>query len=170
MATVRIYFKKQVRLDRLTFKQQQMFKITNAVLASVKNRVTSARGPSDGPAKPLSTYYAIRKGRLGLGNRRNLVKTGLLMRNTQVRTVSENKGSASPSGVVYPISQKSIQYWKRNGETSMRRPNTRDVGWFNQKKEPWLVVSPKNVADGRKSAVPILQESTRRLIVEKALA
>ena len=54
MASVRIWQKKQVRLDRLNVKQTQMFKIGNVGVASVKNRLAAAQGPTDGAAKPLS--------------------------------------------------------------------------------------------------------------------
>jgi hypothetical protein len=97
MASVRIYQKKEIRLDRLNVRQHQMFKIGNAGVAVVKNRLAAAQGPSDGPAKPLSRLYAIRKTKMGKGNRRNLMLTGDMLRNFQVRTVSENKAKASNS-------------------------------------------------------------------------
>ena len=78
MASVRIYQKKEVRLDRLNVRQTQMFKIANVGVSTVKNRLAAAQGPNDGPAKPLSRYYAIRKTKMGKGNRRNLMLTGEL--------------------------------------------------------------------------------------------
>ena len=97
MASVRIYQKKQIRLDRLNFRQTQMFKIGNVGVAAVKNRLSAAQGPTDGSAKPLTKRYAIRKTKLGKGNRRNLSFTGDMLRNFLVRTVSENKAKASNS-------------------------------------------------------------------------
>src|SRR5512142_1096945 len=97
MASVRIWQKKQIRLDRLNFRQNQMFKIGNVGAAAVKNRVGAALGPADSAAKPLTKAYAIRKTRLGRGNRRNLIYTGDMLRNLQVRTVSENKARAGLS-------------------------------------------------------------------------
>src|SRR5579884_891005 len=93
--TVSIYFKKQMRLDRLNFNQMQMFKLGTVAVANVINRVTAALGPDDTPAKPLQKGYAIQKTRRGLGNRRNLTYTGDMLRNLSVRSVSENKASAN---------------------------------------------------------------------------
>ena len=73
MASVRIYQKKQIRLDRLNFRQTQMFKIGNVGVAAVKNRLAAAQGPTDSSAKPLTKRYAIQKTKLGKGNRRNLM-------------------------------------------------------------------------------------------------
>src|SRR5512146_1009527 len=121
MSSVRIYQKKEVRLDRLNIKQAQMLKIGNVGLAAVKNRLAAAQGPNDGAAKPLSKYYAIRKTRMGKGNRRNLMLTGNMLRNFMVRTVSENKATAS---------------------NSTRKDRIK--AWINNKIEPWAVFSPKN--------------------------
>ena len=125
MASVRIYQKKEARLDRLNIKQAQMFKIGNVGLASVKNRLAAAQGPNDGAAKPLSRYYAIRKTKMGKGNRRNLMLTGNMLRNFQVRSVSENKAKAS---------------------NSTRKDRIK--AWITSKIEPWAVFSPKNRASG----------------------
>jgi hypothetical protein len=95
MPSIRIYQKKQIRLDRLNFRQSQMFKIGNVGVAAVKNRLAAAEGPTDGSAKPLAKRYAIWKTKLGKGNRRNLMLSGDMQRNFQVRTVSENKAKAS---------------------------------------------------------------------------
>ena len=65
MASIRIYQKKQIRLDRLSFRQSQMFKIGNVGVAAVKNRLAASQGPSDGPAKPLTKQYAIWKTKTG---------------------------------------------------------------------------------------------------------
>ncbi|MBZ5726319.1 MAG: hypothetical protein LAP87_15135 [Acidobacteriia bacterium] len=54
MPSVRVYQKKQIRLDRLNFRQTQMFKIGNVGVAAVKNRLAAAQGPDDGAAKPLT--------------------------------------------------------------------------------------------------------------------
>ena len=124
MASVRIYQKKEIRLDRLNFRQTQMFKIGNVGVAAVKNRLAAAQGPTDGAAKPL-TKRTTRSGRprLGKGNRRNLMLTGDMLRNFQVRTVSENKAKAS---------------------NSTRKDRLK--AWITSKIEPWVVFSPKNRA------------------------
>ncbi|HPU74509.1 MAG TPA: hypothetical protein PLA43_21365, partial [Bryobacteraceae bacterium] len=135
MAAVRIWQKKQIRLDRLNFKQHQMFKIGNVGVAAVKHRVGAALGPSDAPAKPLSKRYAIRKTRLGKGNRRNLTLTGDMLRNFMVRTVSENRARAG---------------------LSTRKDRIK--AWVNQKIEPWVVFSPKNRAAVLEAARRVLNE------------
>ncbi len=98
MPSVRVYQKKEIRLDRLSFRQNQMFKIGTVGVAAVKNRLAASQGPNDGAAKPLSKRYAIWKTKLGKGNRRNLILSGDMLRNFQVRTVSENKAKASVTG------------------------------------------------------------------------
>ena len=146
MASVRIWQKKQIRLDRLNFKQHQMFKIGNVGVAAVKNRVSAALGPSDAPAKPLTKRYAIRKTRLGKGNRRNLTLTGDMLRNFMVRTVSENRARAG---------------------LSTRKDRMK--AWVNQKIEPWVVFSPKNKAAVLEAARRVLNEMKSTLLFERVL-
>jgi len=146
MASVRIWQKKQIRLDRLNFKQHQMFKVGNVGVAAVKNRVGAALGPSDAPAKPLTKRYAIRKTRLGKGNRRNLTLTGNMLRNFMVRTVSENRARAG---------------------LSTRKDRIK--AWVNQKIEPWVVFSPKNKAAVLEAARRVLNEMKSTLLIERAL-
>ena len=146
MASVRIWQKKEVRLDRLNVKQTQMFKIANVGVASVKNRLAAAQGPTDGAAKPLSRYYAIRKTKMGKGNRRNLMLTGDMLRNFQVRTVSENKAKAS---------------------NSTRKDRIK--AWITQKIEPWVVFSPKNREVVQQTAKQLITEMAPRLAVERSL-
>ncbi len=146
MASVRIYQKKEVRLDRLNVRQTQMFKIGNVGVAAVKNRVGAALGPSDAPAKPLTKRYAIRKTKLGKGNRRNLTFTGDMLRNFMVRTVSENRAAAS---------------------LSTRKDRIK--AWVNQKIEPWVVFSPKNRVAVLEAARRVLNEMKNTLLVERAL-
>ena len=146
MASVRVYQKKQIRLDRLNFRQTQMFKIGSVGVAAVKNRLGAAQGPSDGAAKPLTKRYAIWKTKLGKGNRRNLSLSGDMLRNFQVRTVSENKAKAS---------------------TSTRKGRIK--AWITNKIEPWITFSPKNKAAVVDAANRALQEAKSRLLVEKAL-
>ena len=146
MASVRIYQKKEVRLDRLNIKQAQMFKIGNVGLASVKNRLAAAQGPTDGAAKPLSRLYAIRKTKMGRGNRRDLMLTGDMLRNFMVRTVSENKAKAS---------------------NSTRRDRVK--AWITNKIEPWAVFSPKNRMVVQQTAQQVLNEIAPRLAIERSL-
>jgi len=146
MASVRIYQKKEIRLDRLNFRQNQMFKIGNVGVAAVKNRVTAAQGPDDSPAKPLTKRYAIRKTRLGRGNRRNLTLTGDMLRNFMVRSVSEKQAKAS---------------------NSTRKDRIK--AWINQKIEPWVVFSPKNRAAVAEATRRVVAEMVPRLTLERSL-
>ena len=146
MASVRIYQKKQIRLDRLTFRQTQMFKIGNVGVAAVKNRLAGAQGPTDSSAKPLTKRYAIQKTKLGKGNRRNLSFTGDMLRNFLVRTVSENKAKAS---------------------NSTRKDRLK--AWINNKIEPWISFSPRNRTAVLDATNRILIENKARLLVEKSL-
>ena len=144
-ASVRVFYKKQVRIDHMTFRQQSMLKIGTVGVAAVKNRLAAALGPDDNPAKPLTKRYAITKSRLGLGNRRTLSFTGDMLRNFQVRTVTDNMARA-------------------NNSTRMDRLKA----WINQKIQPWVVFSPKNKTAVAESARRVLQEMRPRLLIERA--
>ena len=146
MPSVRVYQKKQIRLDRLSFRQTQMFKVGNVGVAAVKNRLAAAQGPTDSSAKPLTKRYAIWKTKIGKGNRRNLMLTGDMLRNFQVRTVSENKAKAN---------------------TSTRKDRIK--AWITNKIEPWITFSPRNRNAVLDAMNRILQESKARLLVEKSL-
>lgn len=107
MASIRVYVKKKIEVTRMNFGQKSMLKMGTVGLAAIKDRVKRAIGPTDGPTKPLTRRYAIRKMRLRgtvqrlneggtgtvstLSNRRDLHYTGSMMRNLTVRTVSENR-------------------------------------------------------------------------------
>jgi len=144
MASVRIFQKKQIRLDRLNFRQNQMFQIGNVGVATVKNRLSAGLGPNDSPAKPLSKRYAIWKTKLGKGNRRNLYLSGNMLRNFMVRTVSEKQAKAS---------------------NTTRKD--REKAWANQQIEPWGVFSPKNIQAVVESTNRIVQEMVPRLVLER---
>ena len=146
MASVRIWEKKQIRLDRLNFKQHQMFKIGTVGVAAVKNRVQAAQGPNDSAAKPLTKRYAIWKTKRGKGNRRNLTFTGDMLRNFQVRTVSEKQARAG---------------------LSTRKDRIK--AWVNQKIEPWVVFSPKNRTAVVEAARRVLNEMKGLLLLERML-
>ena len=146
MPSVRIYHKKQIRLDRLNFSQNQLFKIGSVGVAAVKNRLAAAQGPDDSPAKPLTKRYAIQKTKLGLGNRRNLTFSGNMIRNLMVRTVSEKAAKAG---------------------LSTRKDRIK--AWANQKIEPWLVFSPKNKAAVVEATRRVFEEMKKRLLLERNL-
>jgi hypothetical protein len=144
MASVRVFYKKQVRIDQMNFRQQSMLKIGTVGVAAVKNRLAAAQGPTDSSAKPLTKRYAIRKTQLGKGNRRNLMFTGDMLRNFQVRTVSDNKAKAN---------------------NSTRKDRLK--AWINQKIEPWVVFSPKNKAAVAESARRVLLDMKPKLLLER---
>jgi hypothetical protein len=146
MASVRVYQKKEIRIDHLNFKQREMFKLGTVGVASVRNRLAAALGPRDTAAKPLSKYYAIRKTKAGKGNRRNLMWTGDMLRNFQVRTVSERLAKARNS-------------------TRLDRSKAN----ITNKIEPWIVFSPKNEKEVRAVGAQLLKEMVPRLVLEHAL-
>jgi hypothetical protein len=146
MPSVRIWEKKQIRIDRLNLPQHQMFKIANVGVAVVKNRLAAAQGPTDSAAKPLTRRYAIWKTKRGLGNRRNLTFTGDMLRNFQVRTVSENKA--------------------RSGLSTRK---DRIKAWANQKIEAWVVFSARNKAAVTEAARRVFAEGVKRLTLERVL-
>ena len=162
MPSIRVYQKKQIRLDRLSFRQNQMFKIGTVGVAAVKNRVGAAQGPNDGAAKPLSRRYAIWKTKLGKGNRRNLILSGDMLRNFQVRTVSENRAKASVTG-------RSTTKTTTNKRGKSVGVENKVKAWVTSKIEPWMVFSPRNRAAVLEAANRVLREGKSRLLIEKAL-
>lgn len=146
MASVRIWQKKRIVLDHLSFRQSQMHKLGTVGVAAVLNRVRAAQGPDDAAAKPLTKRYAIQKSRLRLGNRRNLTFTGNMLRNLAVRSVSENRARAG---------------------LSTRKDRIK--AWANQKIQPWLIFSPKNKAAVLEAARRVFKEAVKRLAFERTL-
>ena len=146
MASVRVYYKKQIRIDRMNFRQQSMLKIGTVGVATVKNRLAASQDSNDAPSKPLTKGYARQKTRLGLGDKRDLMLTGDMLRNFQVRVVTENKAKANNSS--------------RKGRLK---------AWINQKIEPWVLFSPKNQKATQESASLILKEMAPTLVLERAM-
>ena len=146
MASVRVYYKKQIRIDRMNFRQQSMLKIGTVGVATVKNRLAASQDSNDAPSKPLTKGYARQKTRLGLGDKRDLMLTGDMLRNFQVRTVSDNQAKANNSS--------------RKGRLK---------AWINQKIEPWVLFSPKNQKATQESASLVLKEMAPALILERAM-
>ena len=83
---------------------------------------------------------------MGKGNRRNLMLTGDMLRNFQVRTVSENRAKAS---------------------NSTRKDRVK--AWITQKIEPWVIFSPKNREIVNQTAQKMLAEIAPRLVIERSL-
>lgn len=140
-ASVRIWQKRKLRLDLLTFRQRDMVTIGSAGLLSVFKRLSEAKGPMDGPAKPLTKRYAIYKSRLHKGNRRDLKLTGKMLRNLSLRTVSDKSAKAA-----------------------LTSRKERIKGWANQKREPWLVFSPANRRAVILKAREIFAQATARML------
>jgi hypothetical protein len=162
MASVRIYEKKQIRLDRLNVRQQEMFKIGNVGLAAVKNRVTAGLGPNDTAAKPLTKKYAIWKTKQGKGNRRNLMLTGDMLRSFQVRTVSETRAVAAATGRG-SVKTTTNKRGKAVGVTNKVK------AWITNKIEPWVVFSPKNRQVVQQTAQQLIGQMGARLLLERSL-
>ena len=147
MPSVRIWFRKQLRVDHLNFRQLEMLKLGTVGLAAVKNRLAAGLGPNDAPAKPLTKRYAIYKAkRLRRRAVRDLSLTGSMLGNLAVRTVSE-----------------------RAAKAALTSRKERVKGLANMRREPWLVFSPRNRAAVIEAARRILREITPRLIVERFL-
>ncbi len=143
--SVRIWQKKQLRLDLLTVSQREMVTVGSTGLLSVFKRLSGARGPNDSPAKPLTKRYAIYKSRQHKGNRRDLKLTGAMLGNLSLRTVSENSARA--------------------GLTSRKE---RVKGLANMKREPWCVFSPANKKDVIRKFQEIVGARAKRLIVSRS--
>jgi hypothetical protein len=142
--SVRIWQKKQMRLDKLTFRQNEMVTVGAAGLMDLKRRLRAARGPDDGPAKPLTKKYAIYKSRMHKGNRRDLWLTGKMLANLQLRTVSDNMAKAS---------------------LTSRKERIKALA--NSLRQQWLAWSPANkqivVARMRR----VLSDRMKRMIISK---
>ena len=146
MPSIRIYQKKQIRLDRLNFRQARCSRSATSASRRSRTALRPRRARPTPAAKPLTKRYAIRKTKLGKGNRRNLMLTGDMLRNFLVRTVSENRAKAS---------------------NSTRKDRIK--AWINQKIEPWIVFSPKNRTAVLDATNRSERERSRDLLVEKAL-
>jgi hypothetical protein len=142
MATsVRIWQKRRLHLDFLTFQQRDMVQIGSAGLLSVFKRLSQAQGPTDGPAKPLKKRYAIYKSKLRRGNRRDLKLTGNMLRNLSLRTVSE-----------------------RTARASLTSRKERIKGLHNAQIEPWLVWSPMNIQAAMQKARQVFLRTKERIL------
>jgi hypothetical protein len=142
--SIRIWQKKQLRLDLLTFKQQEMVQVGAAGLLSVFKRLSSSQGPNDSSAKPLTKRYAMYKSRMHKGNRRDLKLTGKMLSNLSLRTVSDNMAKAS-----------------------LTSRKERIKGFANMKREPWLVFSPTNKRVVMDRFAQVLRERMKRMILSK---
>ena len=152
MASVRVYVKKQLRLDLLSFNQRRMYQLGNAGLASVTHRVRYGKDANDATAPPLNKRYAITKSKkLGKAAKRDLHFTGSMLGNLKVRTVAENRASASLS------SRKERAKGRVHATFFQRRTGS-----------SWLAYSATNVTETFKAAAEIFRETVSHLIKERA--
>lgn len=147
---VRVYVKKQIQIANLNFNQTQMLKLGTVGVGNVKARVQAALQADDSAAKPLGKGYAIQKTK-ALGKRavRDLTFTGDMLRNFQVRTVSQNAAYASNSTV------RDRQKARANNLIEMN---------YRGSQFGWVAFSPKNIADTVASAQRIFAEGIPRFI------
>lgn len=161
-ASVRVYFKKEIRLDRLSFQQQDMLKLGTVATAAVKNRVRAAQGPNDGPAKPLAVGYAKFKSRRGLKNRRDLWGTGFALSGQLTRAKKRPKvGKRFIGHMLDDLRVRTV-----TGDTvriGLSQFAARAKGLANQLREPWLVLSPSNRAAVNNAWGLIFAEKVKRL-------
>ncbi len=148
---VRVFVKKQIRVDLLTLEQRQMFKLGTVGLASRKDEISRGLNARGGAAKPLTRRYAIYKSKVSkLGGRgrnvRDLRFTGAMLREWSVRTVSNLKAFAGWS--------------TRKGRIKARANNAI---------EEFIAWSPKNTRDVVRAGNQIVNENSKRLIVERFL-
>jgi hypothetical protein len=167
--SVRIWQKKKLHLEPLTFKQRDMVEIGSTGLLSVFKRVAAAQGPNDGPAMPLKKRYAMYKSRMRKGNRRNLFFTGQMLRSLKLRTVNDRRAYASVGAdtrtekrMIATTNKKMLAKGKKE-----RFLTNKDVAWLNQKREPWLVFSPINRQAIIAKAREILLAVKNKLIITK---
>ncbi len=121
---VRVYVKRQLRLDLLDYDRQQMYRLGVFGLGEVLARLSKGISAEDSKAKPLSKTYAIRKSRAGLKNIRDLRgfgNGGNMLDNLKVRTVGLNDVRAG---------------------FSTKRMREKALG--NQRREPFMLFSPSN--------------------------
>ena len=144
---ISVYVKKALRLDRLTFDQRQMFKLGNVALASRKYEISQSKNAQGGTAKPLMKRYAIKKTIRGKGNRRNLYLTGAMLREWQVRQVSNNSAVAA--------------FTTRLGRLK---------AMANSRIEPFISFSPQNTRDTIRAGQQIVvDEKIPRMVIQKGL-
>lgn len=130
-------------------RQQEMFKIGQVAVASVKNRVQRALTPDLTPANKLSKRWAILKTKrsrllhtIKLPAKRDLTYTGSMLRNFQVRTVSETKFQARNSTVF-----------------------DRQKAAANDRREQWAAYSREDEQRVQKAANQILPAIAGRMVI-----
>lgn len=159
MSSIRVYVKKKIEVGRMNFDQKQMLTLGTIGLGSIKTRIQAALNTNDGPSKPLTRHYAIRKSRLrgvqkntggvlggarAITNKRDLTLTGEMMRNLRVSSVSENTAKSTWSTVL-----------------------NRAKATNNQRLDPFIDFSPRNVKAVMDNAGQILSNLIGRLVLNK---
>lgn len=160
---VRVYFKKQLRLDRLTFPQQAMARIGFAGVTAIRQRLQAGLGPADLPAKPLTKRYKAYKLKRGLKPIRDLFGTGEAFGNQLTRATKRRKtgrrfvGHMLDNFTVRTVTENQA----RLGTSTFA---ARVKAWANQQREPWMVLSPRNRTAVRAAASIVLNEVKNKLV------
>jgi hypothetical protein len=143
---VTVYVKKQLRLDRMTFRQQDMLQIGVTAVESVKGRIRNIQNANDAPALKLTPAYRRRKQKRTGRTVRDLSLTGKMLANFQVRTVTPTSAQA------------------RN-TTRLDRIKAAK----NNDHEKWIAYSPKNITETVDAANLILKAALPRMVLQKQL-
>ena len=161
MASVRIWCKKQLQLGSLSLPQRRMMGLMSVALGEVIQRVKSATGPTDQAAKPLKPgYQRVKVGRWHKSGVRDLTLTGSMLKSLSVRTVSDNRASAAVTEAFQERNKAANRARRRKG---LARVTNRIKAWANQKREAWLVFSPRNQEAIRKVALPEVAAEFQKL-------
>jgi hypothetical protein len=143
-SSIRLWQKKQLRLDKLTLRQREMVDVGAVGLLDLKRRVRAGLNPDDAPAKPLTKRYAKYKSRMHKGNRRDLWFSGKMLGNLQLRTVSDNIAKAALTS--------------RKERLKASANNLRDL---------WLAWSRRNKEVIRGRMTKTISDRMKRMIVSK---
>jgi len=169
MASVRIWSKKTLQLGSLSLPQRRMLGLMSVALGEVVQRVKSATGPTDQPAKPLKPgYQRVKVGRWHKSGVRDLMLTGSMLKSLSVRTVSDNRGTAGVTEAFRgadPYRAARLRR-RRMGQAPLgkeQRVTNRIKAWSNMQREAWLVFSPRNQEAIRKVAQAELAAEFQKL-------
>ena len=159
--TVRVYVKKQLRLDLLSFSQRQMWALGNAGLDSIKGRVAKARGPEDTPAAPLkSKSWANIKKSMGLRPIRDLHGTGKAW---PQKIKGRRRKKWALQNVGHLMDQLAVRRVAEN-KAFIDEPTTRFGRIKARAQKSMLMFSPQNRKDIYNAARLLLSESVSKLV------
>jgi hypothetical protein len=159
---VRIYVRKQIRLDRLNFSQRNMYTLGQVTLRSVLNRVSHARNAQDQAAAPLKNeiWKRIKMSR-GLRPIRDLRGTGMMTQKT-----GNKKGRLKNVGhLLDQILVRSVS----NNTANIEEPSTQYGRWKARAKanRAMLMLSPSNRRDVINAFQQVLNAAVKQLVISK---